>query len=73
MENNVLDFALKTVLEELGCTIDINENIATIQCGPTRLKLEKRANYWYDLEKNLWFYSRSMILIYMARDGRLRG
>lgn len=73
MENNVLDFALETVLEELGCTIDNNENIATIQFGPTRLKLEKRSNYWYDLEKNIWFYSRSMILIYMAREGQLRG
>ena len=73
MENTVLDFALETLLKEIGCTIDINENIATIELGPTRLKLEKRLNYWYDLEKNLWFYSQSMILIYTARDGRLRG
>lgn len=73
MENNVLDFALETTLKELGCAVECNEDIAIIQCGSTRLKLEKRLNYWYDLEKDLWFYSRAHILIYMATDGHLRG
>lgn len=73
MENNVLDYATELVLKELGCTVKNTENIATIQFGSTRLKLEKRSNYWYDLEKNLLFHSRAQILIYMARDGHLRG
>lgn len=73
MENNVLDYVTELVLKELGCTVNCTENVATIQSGSTRLKLEKRLDYWYDLEKDIWFYSRAQILIYMARDGHLRG
>lgn len=68
MNNTVLGFALKILLEELGCTvIDIND-IAIVKHGSIQLKLEKRDDYWHDLEKNLKFYSRSQIAIYMLGD-----
>ena len=68
MNNTVLGFTLKILLEELGCTvIDIND-IAIVKYGSTQLKLEKRDDYWYDLEKNLNFYSRSQIATYIVRD-----
>jgi hypothetical protein len=68
MKDNVLDFALETLLKELGCTVSDNGETATIQYTSRRLKLEKRDDHWYDLEKNLKFYSRAQIAIYIARN-----
>lgn len=72
MKNNVIDWVLELTLKELGCTVKHNEDTVTIQSDSTQLRLEKRSEYWFDLEKNLWFYSRAQILIYMAK-GTLRG
>lgn len=72
MENTVLDFATETVLKALGCTVKDNGHIAALQLDSKQLKLEKRAEYWYDIEKNLWFYSRAHIVIYMAGSNSLR-
>nr|DAW63648.1 MAG TPA: hypothetical protein [Caudoviricetes sp.] len=73
MENTVLDFATETLLKELGCTIKDNGHIAAIQFGSKQLKLEKRAEYWCDIERNLQFYSRAHIVIYMAGSNFLGG
>lgn len=67
-EQKVLGYALEILLSELGCDIIDNGETATIKCMSRRLKLEKRGDYWYDPEKNLKFYSRSQIAIYMVRD-----
>lgn len=67
MENKVLDFATEALLKELGGIIKNNEHIATIQLGSRQLKLEKRPGYWYDRERNIRFYSRARIVIYMAQ------
>lgn len=72
MENTVLDFATETLLKELGCTVRDNGHIVTIQFESKQLKLEKRAQYWYDIERNLWFYSRANIVIYMVGSNSLR-
>ena len=72
-ENSVLGFALDCLLKELGCIVVDNGNTTTISLGPRRLKLERRNDCWYDLEKNLWFYSRAQIASYIIRPtlGRL--
>lgn len=67
-EQKVLGYALEVLLEELGCVVTDNGDTATITYMSRRLKLEKRDNCWYDLEKNLEFHSRAQIVIYMARD-----
>ena len=67
MEDSVLGFALKCLLDELGCVVTEQDNIAIITYRSRRIILEKRGNYWYDSEKNLWFYSRAQIANYMVR------
>lgn len=67
MEDNVLGYALESILKELGCSVEFKDSIAIITMGSRRLRLEKRGHHWYDLEKNLWFYSRTQIPIYMVR------
>lgn len=66
MENSVLGPALSSLLKEEGCIVSDNGVIATIT-GSRRIKLERRGDYWYDAEKNLWFYSRSQIAFYAIR------
>jgi len=66
-ENSVLGFALDLLLKEVGCTIVDNGNTAIIVYGSRRLKLERRNDCWYDLEKNLWFYSKPQIAFYITR------
>lgn len=66
-ENGVLGPALETLLKELGCYVNDDGNIASIIFRPRRIKLEKRGDYWYDSEKNLWFYSRRQIVNYISR------
>lgn len=68
MKNSVLGSALDGLLKEEGCVVSDNGTIATITRGPRRISLEKRGNYWYDLDKNLWFYSRAQIANYMVRS-----
>lgn len=67
VEDSVLGFALKCLLDELGCVVTEQDNIAIITYRSRRIILEKRGNYWYDSEKNLWFYSRAQIANYMVR------
>lgn len=67
INDSVLGFALKIILEELNCIIIDNGHIAIVKYATGRLKLEKRDGYWYDLEKNIKFHSRSQIAIYVAR------
>ena len=67
MENSVLGPALSSLLREEGCIVNDNGTIATITHGSRRIKVERRGNYWYDSEKNLWFYSRAQIANYMVR------
>lgn len=67
MENSVLGPALSSLLIEEGCIVNDNGTIATIIHGSRRIKVERRGNYWYDSEKNLWFYSRAQIANYMVR------
>lgn len=67
MEDSVLGPALRCLLDELGCVVTEQDNIAIITYRSRRIILEKRDNYWYDSEKNLWFYSRAQIANYMAR------
>lgn len=67
MEDSVLGFALKFLLDELGCVVTEHDNIAIITYRSRQITLEKRGNYWYDSEKNLWFYSRAQIANYMVR------
>lgn len=67
MENSVLGPALSLLLKEEGCIVSDNGTIATIVHGSRRIKLERRGDYWYDVEKNLWYYSRSQIAFYMIR------
>ena len=59
MENSVLGSALSSLLNEEGCDVSDNGTIATIICGSRWIKVERRGDHWYDVEKNLWFYSRS--------------
>lgn len=66
-KGGVLGFSLGLLLKDLGCTIIDNGEVATIQYSSTRLKLEKRDGHWHDLEKNLEFYSRTQIAVYMVR------
>lgn len=65
--NSVLGPALISLLKEEGCNVCDNGTIATIIRGSRRLKVERRGDYWYDVEKNLWFYSRSQIVFYTTR------
>lgn len=67
VEDSVLGSALKCLLDELGCMVTEHDNIANITYRSRRIILEKRGNYWYDSEKNLWFYSRAQIANYMVR------
>lgn len=67
MENSVLGPALISLLKEEGCIVSDNGTIATIMHGSRRIKVERRGDYWYDVEKNLWFYSRSQIALCMTR------
>lgn len=67
VQDSVLGFSLRCLLDELGCVVTEHDNIAIITYRSRRIILEKRGNYWYDLEKNLWFYSRAQIANYMAR------
>ena len=67
MENSVLGLALSSLLKAEGCIVSDNGIIATITHGSRRIKLERRGDYWYDAEKNLWFYSRSQIAFYATR------
>lgn len=67
MENSVLGPALDGLLKEEGCIVSDNGAIAIITYRSRRLKVERRGNYWYDSEKNLWFYSRAQIANYMVR------
>lgn len=67
MENSVLGPALSLLLKEEGCIVSDNGTIATIARGSRRIKLERRGDYWCDVEKNLWYYSRSQIAFYMIR------
>lgn len=67
MENSVLGPALSSLLKEEECIVSDNGAIATITHGSRQIKLERRGDYWYDAEKNLWFYSRSQIAFYMTR------
>ena len=66
-ENSVLGSALEMLLKELGCYVNDDGNIAIITFRSRRIKLEKRGDYWHDLEKNLWFYSRAQIANYISR------
>lgn len=66
-KNSVLGPALDGLLKEEGCIVSDNGTIAIITYGPKRLKVERRGDYWYDVEKNLWFYSRTQIAFYMIR------
>ena len=68
INDSALGFTLKIILEELNCIIIDNGHIAIVKYATVRLKLEKRDSYRYDLEKNIKFYSRSHIAIYVARD-----
>lgn len=65
--NSVLGPALSSLLKEEGCSVSDNGTIATIIHGSRHLKVERRGDYWYDVEKNLWFYSRSQIAFYTTR------
>jgi len=67
MENSVLGPALSSLLKDEGCDVSDNGTIATIIYGSRRIKVERRGDYWYDVEKNLWFYSRSQIAFYITR------
>lgn len=67
MENSVLGPALSSLLKEEGCDVSDNGAIAIIIYGSRRIKVERRGDYWYDVEKNLWFYSRSQIAHYITR------
>ena len=67
MKNSVLGPALSSLLKEEGCGVIDNGTTAIIICGSRRLKVERRGDCWYDVEKNLWFYSRSQIAFYMTR------
>lgn len=66
-ENSVLGPALGELLKDDGCIVSDNGAIAIITYRSRRLKVERRGDYWYDVEKNLWFYSRSQIAFYMTR------
>jgi hypothetical protein len=68
MEESILGYALQILLIELGCSIKNTKDTATITYGKRRLKLEKRGDNWYSLEKDLLFTSRSHIVFYMIRD-----
>ena len=67
MKNSVLGLALSSLLKEEGCDVSDNGATATVIYGSRRIKVERRGDYWYDVEKNLWFYSRSQIAFYMTR------
>ena len=67
MKNSVLGPALDGLLKEEGCIVSDSGTIATITYGSRRIKVERRGDYWYDVEKNLWFYSRSQIALYITR------
>jgi len=67
MENSVLCPALSSLLKEEGCVVSDNGTIATITYGSRRIKVERRGDYWYDVEKNLWFYSSAQIAFYTLR------
>ena len=67
MKNSVLGPTLDRLLKEEGCIVSDNGVIAIITYGSRRLKVERRGDYWYDVEKNLWFYSRSQIAFYVTR------
>lgn len=64
MKNSVLGPALDGLLKEEGCIVNDNGTIATIIHGSRRIKVERRGDYWYDVEKNLWFYSRAQIALH---------
>ena len=68
MEESILGYALQILLIELGCSITNTKDTATITYGKRRLKLEKRGDNWYSLEKDLLFTSRSHIVFYMTGD-----
>lgn len=67
MENSVLGPSLSSLLKDEGCAVSDNGAIATIIRGSRRIKVERRGDHWYDVEKNLWFYSRSQIALYITR------
>jgi len=67
MKNSVLGPALDALLKDEGCVVSDNGAIAIITHGSRRLKVERRGDYWYDAEKNLWFYSRPQIIFYVTR------